>query len=80
MNMQRVQLDISNDILDKVMFLLENLPKSKVKLKIMNNIFTPSKSSFEPRKYFGKVNSSKAEIDSYLKESRNEWDSYIDER
>ena len=32
MNMQRVQLDISNDIFDKVMFFLENLPKNKIKL------------------------------------------------
>lgn len=75
-----IQLDVSRDILDKVMFLLENLPKSKVKLKIMNNILTPSKSSFEPRDYFGKAKSSKAEIDSYLRENRSEWDSYIDER
>lgn len=48
-----IQLDISRDILDKVMFLLENLPKSKVKLKIMNNIFTPSTDSFNPRDFFG---------------------------
>jgi len=32
MNMQRVQLDISSDIFDKVMFFLENLPKNKVKM------------------------------------------------
>ena len=32
MNMQRVQLDISSDIFDKVIFFLENLPKNKVKL------------------------------------------------
>ena len=34
MNMQRVQLDISNDIFDKVMFFLENLPKNKIKLNL----------------------------------------------
>jgi len=43
MTMQRVQLDISSDILDKVMFLLDNLPKNKVKLKVINNIFTSPK-------------------------------------
>ena len=32
MNMQRVQLDISSDVFDKVMFFLENLPKNKVKM------------------------------------------------
>ena len=32
--MQRVQLDISNDIFDKVMFFLENLPKNKIKLNL----------------------------------------------
>ena len=32
MSMQRIQLDISSDIFDKVMFFLENLPKNKVKL------------------------------------------------
>ena len=36
-----IQLDISRDIFDKVMFLLDNLPKNKVKLKVTNNIFTP---------------------------------------
>lgn len=30
MTMQRVQLDISSDIFDKVMFFLENLPKNLV--------------------------------------------------
>ncbi len=32
MTTQRIQLDVSNDIFDKVMFFLENLPKNKVKL------------------------------------------------
>lgn len=33
---QRIQLDVSNDIFDKVMFFLENLPKNKVKLNFEN--------------------------------------------
>jgi hypothetical protein len=40
-----IQLDISKDILDKVMFLLDNLPKNKVKLKVINNVFAPNKKS-----------------------------------
>ncbi|RKY52294.1 MAG: hypothetical protein DRP93_08370 [Candidatus Neomarinimicrobiota bacterium] len=78
--MQTVRLDISSDIFDKVMFLLENLPKSKVRLKIENNIFTAPKEAFNPRDFFGVANSSKAEIDKYLIENSNEWDNYIDER
>jgi len=40
---QRVQLDISSDVFDKVMFFLENLPKDKVKLKIADSLSTLSK-------------------------------------
>ncbi|RUM74321.1 MAG: prevent-host-death protein [Sulfurovum sp.] len=40
---QTIQLDISSDIFDKVMFFLENLPKDKVKLQIADNISTLSK-------------------------------------
>ncbi len=32
MTTQRIQLDVSNDIFDKVMFFLENLPKNKIRL------------------------------------------------
>jgi len=32
--MHTIRLDISNDIYDKVMFILENLPKNKVKLHL----------------------------------------------
>ena len=34
MTTQRIQLDISNDIFDKVMFFLENLPKNKIKITL----------------------------------------------
>ncbi len=40
---QTVQLDISSDVFDKVMFFLENLPKDKVKLKIADGLSTLSK-------------------------------------
>ena len=40
---QTVQLDISSDVFDKVMFFLENLPKDKVKLTIADGLSTISK-------------------------------------
>ena len=40
---QRVEVDISSDVFDKVMFFLENLPKDKVKLKIADGLSTLSK-------------------------------------
>lgn len=79
MTMQRIQLDISSDILDKVMFFLENLPKNKVKFDFEDNNFN-YENSFNPRDFFGVANSSKDEIDNYLDENRNEWDSYINEK
>ena len=32
--MYTIRLDVSNDIYDKVMFILENLPKNKVKFRL----------------------------------------------
>jgi len=46
---QTIQLDISSDIFDKVMFWLENLPKTKVKLKEIKNIVTPSNDYFSSK-------------------------------
>jgi len=45
MTMQTIRLDISSDIFDKVMFILENLPKNKVKFSLENkeNIHQPKK-------------------------------------
>ena len=43
---QTIQLDISSDIFDKVMFWLENLPKTKVKLKEIKDVNTPSDNYF----------------------------------
>jgi len=36
MTIQTIRLDISSDILDKVIFILENLPKNKVKFSLEN--------------------------------------------
>ena len=80
MNMQTIQLDVSSDIYDKVMAFLEKLPKNKIKLNVANNLSMPLTSSFKPRDFFGVANSSKFEIDDYLKQNSGEWDSYLDER
>ena len=37
------------------------------------------KNDFNPRDFFGVANSSKSEIDGYLRESDSEWDDYIDD-
>ena len=50
-----IQLDVSRDILDKVMFLLDNLPKNKVKLKMINNPFNPLSSSESSSETFFKT-------------------------
>lgn len=36
MSIKTIRLDISSDIFDKVMFILENLPKNKVKFSLEN--------------------------------------------
>ena len=43
MTMQRIELDVSSDIIDKVLFFLENLPKNKVKLNFENHSKIPQK-------------------------------------
>ena len=82
--MQKVTLEINNSIYDYIMFFLENIPKNLVNIKkefqtkTDNNV--EASSSFNPRDFFGVANSSKVEIDNYLKENQNEWDSYLDKR
>jgi len=77
--MHTIRLDISNDIFDKVMFFLENLPKNKVKLKVEDSV-SISDETFNPKNFFAVADSSKLEIDEYLDANRNNWDNYIDER
>jgi len=60
--MHTIRLDIINDIFDKVMFLLENLPKNKVKLQIEED------KTFNPKAFFAVANSSKMEIEKDLLE------------
>jgi len=83
--MQKITLEINNSIYDYIMFFLENIPKNLVNIRTElqvsnNNNNEVSSSSFNPRDFFGVSNSSKAEIDDYLKQNQNEWDSYLDKR
>ena len=52
MTTQRIQLDISNDIFDKVMFFLENLPKNKIKLNF-DTVLNQNSSKVEKNLIFG---------------------------
>ena len=54
--MQRIQLDISSDIFDKVMFFLENLPKNLVSISSKQTIIKPKKSQLE--KFHSLINKS----------------------
>jgi hypothetical protein len=58
-----IQLDISKDILDKVMFLLDNLPKNKVKLKVMNNVFAPYNKKSRTDTFFNTLRNRNLKID-----------------
>jgi len=82
--MQKVTLEINNSIYDYIMFFLENIPKNLVNIKKefqLNKVpHREISNSFNPRDFFGVANSSKAEIDSYLQQNRNEWDNYLDKQ
>jgi hypothetical protein len=82
--MQKITLEINNSIYDYIMFFLENIPKNLVNIRkelpVPTNHNETSSNSFNPRDFFGVANSSKAEIDDYLKQNQNEWDSYLDKR
>jgi hypothetical protein len=82
--MQKVTLEINNSIYNYIMFFLENIPKNLVNIQKDFQSKTVShneiSNAFNPRDFFGVANSSKAEIDSYLQQNRNEWDSYLDKQ
>jgi len=82
--MQKITLEINNSIYDYIMFFLENIPKNLVNIKeelqVKTTKHTERPNSFNPRDFFGVANSSKVEIDRYLQENQNEWDSYIDKQ
>jgi len=53
---QRIQLDISNDIFDKVMFFLENLPKNLV--SISNETTAIKSKELQLKKFHALINKS----------------------
>ena len=71
MNMQRVQLDISNDIFDKVMFFLENLPKNKIKLNL-DAVFTQSTSTVNQQLIFSDFLNHTQKVNTISKFTRDE--------
>ena len=79
MNTQRVQLDISSDIFDKVMFFLENLPKNLVNIKQEVEVKTKKVikkntiSKMRDLQGVGKELYKDINSDRYIKELRNEW-------
>jgi len=72
MNMQRVQLDISSDIFDKVMFFLENLPKNKVKLNFGNITYNNPIPTKEQNLMFGDFLQNSQKVNSVTIVSRDE--------
>jgi len=71
MNMQRVQLDISNDIFDKVMFFLENLPKNKIQLNF-ETVFNNNNPKVEQKLIFGNFLNHTKKVHTITKFSRDE--------
>ena len=71
MKMQRVQLDISNDIFDKVMFFLENLPKNKIKLNL-DTVFTQNTSEVDQKLIFGDFLNHTQKVNTISKFDRDE--------
>lgn len=82
--MQKITLEINNSIYDYIMFFLENIPKNLVNIKkeiqSKTNTNDELSNSFNPKDFFGVANSSKVEIDTYLQQNQNQWDSYLDKR
>ena len=72
MSMQRVQLDISSDIFDKVMFFLENLPKNKVKLNFDNVLNPKNIKKKEEDLLFGDFLNQSQKVDNITKLDRDE--------
>jgi len=72
MSMQRVQLDISSDIFDKVMFFLENLPKNKVKMNFETVLNQKNSQKEEQNLIFGDFLSHSKKVNSITKFDRDE--------
>ena len=67
---------IENGIV-KIPKIYQNLSNKEVQVFIMP--IKKPKETFNPREFFGVSSFSKQEIDSYLQDSRDEWDPYLNE-
>jgi len=56
----------------------QNLSNQNVQVFILP--IKKPKDTFNPRDFFGVTSFSKSEIDSYLQDSRDEWDDYLNEK
>jgi len=74
MTTQRIQLDISNDIYDKVMFFLENLPKNKITLNVDNSSKNISNKDDIFSQTAGILSSQKIDPIAWQNQIRSEWD------
>jgi len=71
MNTQKVQLEISNDIFDKVISFLENLPKNKIQLNF-ETVFNQKSSKVEETLIFGDFLKHTQRVSSITKFDRDE--------
>ena len=62
MTTQRIQLDISNDIFDKVMFFLENLPKNLVRISNETAPIKPKESQLNRFRYLINKSNNKTKL------------------
>lgn len=82
--MQKITLEINNSIYDYILFFLENIPKNLVSIKKefqeKGNSEHKNFVDFNPRDFFNIGSNSKFEIDHYLQQNENEWDTYLDKK
>ena len=62
MTTQRIQLDISNDIFDKVMFFLENLPKNLIRISNETAPIKPKESQLNRFRYLINKSNNKTKL------------------
>jgi len=72
MQTQRIQLDISTDIFDKVVFFLENLPKNKITLNF-DTASKPNKNKDIFSQTAGLLSSKKIDPIAWQNQMRSEW-------
>ena len=73
MTTQRIELDISNDIFDKVIFFLENLPKNKIRLKFNTSTEKENKNDIFSQTA-GVLSSQNIDPIAWQNQMRSEWD------